>query len=319
MKIFTRICLGICLVLVCIGALCMGAGIALGSGIDEVQQMADNGELNIGNWRWSDGIFYVKNSDTDTEDTLRGDLEAAFPQEEIESFDMDIRYGEIRFLESSTDNIEVVIHAPKRNSYVCKNDNGTLKLEDKTRTNKWRIGDNSVNIEVSIPAGKVFDTVKLKTDAGAVDVNYEFQAENIDVVLNAGELIANYFSAEDKFGIEVGAGNLEIDEFYAEKMEVDCGVGNATLSGAVYEKLEADCGVGNITLTILGKENEYDYEVDCGVGEVHINDASYSGLSKEKSIDNDADRKIHLDCGVGQIELKTLEQEEFNYGTEKTI
>lgn len=318
MKIFTKICLGICLVLVCLGALCMGAGIALGSGIKEVQQMADNGELNVGNWHLMDGIYY-SDDETDTRNVQMGDLAEIYAQEQIDSFDMDIKYGEIYISESGTDNIEVNIHAPKRNTYICKNDNGTLKLEDKTHLKRWNALGKNVIIEIAIPEGKIFDTVKIKTDAGTVDVSYNFQAENIDIELGAGELVADYFGVEDKFEVEVGAGNLEIEEFRADNMEVNCGVGNAQLSGSVLEKLEADCGVGNISLDILGSEEEYNYEVDCGVGEVNINNSSYSGLSKEKKIDNHADKEIHLDCGVGEITIKTIEQEDFNYGTEKTI
>lgn len=318
MKMFTRICLAVCLVFAGIGALFIGAGIALGSGFQEVQQMADAGELSIGS-RYMGSHVFGDASDENAGNVQKGDLWETFEPEEISNFDMDIQYGEIRFSASTTDKVEVSIQAPKSNSYSCKNDDGTLKIKDKTHHYHWGFGNREVIIEVAIPEGKVFEKVKIKTDAGKVDINYAFHAENIDLDLGAGEMTADAFAAEEKLSVEVGAGNLEIAEFSAEKLTIDCGVGRADLKGTVTEKAEADCGVGNLNLTLLGKEDDYNYEVNCGIGEVRINAESYSGLSEEKDIDNGADRDIRLDCGVGQLTVKTLEWEELNNGTEKTI
>lgn len=313
MKIFTKICLAVCLVLFGIGVLCIGAGTALGSGFKEVQQMADAGELNVGKWYIGNGPVYHD------EDVQMGDVSEVYAQEQVDSLRLDIQYGEVIFSDSSTENIEVNIHAPKRNAYSCENNNGTLKVKDKTRRSHWNIGDYDVVIEISVPEGKVFDEVKIKTDAGRVNAEYKFHAKNIDLDLGAGELVADGFFADEKITASVGAGNMDIMEFSAEKLKIDCGVGNAKLTGNVEEKAEADCGVGNLTLTLFGTEEDYNYEIDCGVGEVHINGDSYSGLSERKDIDNEADKDIRLDCGVGQLKVKTVEWEESEDGTEKTI
>lgn len=316
MKIFTKICLAVCLVLLGIGALCVGAGMALGSGFKEVQQMADAGELNIGNWHVGNHEFYYGEGE---EVVLMGDFSDTYASEQIENLHVDIKYGEILFTSSSTDSIEVSIQAPKRNSYTCKIDGGTLKIKDETSRPRWRVGDKGVTVEISIPEGKEFEDVKIKTDAGTVEAEYKFQARNIDLELGAGELVAAAFLAEESFKAEVGAGNLEIAEFSAEKLKVDCGVGNAELKGTVAEKVDADCGVGNLTLILAGSESDYNYEIDCGIGEVQINNDFYSGLSEQKNIDNDADKDIQLDCGVGKLKVKNAEWEETVNGTEKTI
>lgn len=304
MKKFTKLCLVVCLILVCIAALCMGAGIAMGSGLEEVQHMADNGELNVGNWHIGDREFFWDSNEEGLEQSEgeKGSVNTSFPETEISSLHVDIKYGEVYFIDSASDTIEIDIDAPKRNTYKCENNHGTLKIKDKT-SGKWKPGTSDVTVTIAIPEGKAFEEVKLTTNAGTMELTHEFMANELELELDAGELTAQRLNAEKEFSASVGAGSLKVEEFTARELDVDCGVGEADLRGTVEEKAEADCGVGQITLALLGKEADYDYEVSCGLGEVSINGTSYSSLSTEKKINNHAGREISLDCGVGEIDL----------------
>lgn len=305
MKNFTKVCLMICLVFVCISAVCMGAGVALGSGLKEVQALADEGGLSIGSLDFGNHRFYyvTDEEDYDEADIQKGIVNEHFAAEDIRDFDMEIQYGEIQFTDSESEEIEVLIDAPKRNSYICKNDNGTLKIKDTTTRYKWYAKDNSVTVTIAIPAGKIFDEVDIATNAASVEVSHEFQTKDLELELDAGELLAESIQVKGEFKVDVGAGNVEIDNFSAESLEVDCGVGSASLKGSILKTAEADCGVGQIILELSGREEDYNYEVSAGVGSVEINGKSYSSLSVEKTIDNGADKDIQLDCGVGQIEV----------------
>lgn len=290
MKKFTKLCLMVSLVCVCIAALCFGAGIAMGSGMKDVANMADNGELNIGNWHIGDSQFYWGPKEEDSVgQEVEGRVNVSFPEMEVENLNVDVKYGEVHFVDSDSDEIKVNIDAPKRNSYECKNDNGTLKLKDKTSSFKWHIRNkDNVTVTIEIPKGKEFKEAKLITNAGTIDIEH-------------------MLVAKEEISIDVGAGEVTAEEFATKDLEVDCGVGEAMLKGVVEENVSADCGVGEITLILQGKEEDYDYDISCGVGTVNINGTSYSSLSTDEEINNQAGRKISLDCGVGEIDVKVEE------------
>ena len=64
---------------------------------------------------------------------------------------------------------------------------------------------------------------------------------------------------------------------------------------------DIQCGVGSIVYTASGHEEEYNYEIECGIGEVLCGDSSYSGLGKNRHIDNNADKDISIEGGVGSV------------------
>lgn len=318
MKGFTKVCLFISLIFLCIGTVCLGIGAALGSGLREVWAMAGNGELNVGNLHiggWN--VPYII-TDDGSEGEIRmekGVVKESFSPREVENLEIDIKYGAVYVTDSQTDQIEISVDAPERNAYQCGLQGGTLELIDKTPRYRWNVLRNGLRdkaeITIAIPEGTVFDEVNLVTDAGGIEISHELSAREIHFDLDAGELTAEKVMAAEEFSADVDAGNLEIAEFAAKSLEVDCGVGRAKLCGSVLEEVEADCGVGQIVLQLTGREEDYDYDVNCSLGTVCINGITYSGISTDKEIthhDHHTGRTIHLECGVGDIEV-TVEEE----------
>lgn len=52
------------------------------------------------------------------------------------------------------------------------------------------------------------------------------------------------------------------------------------------------------------QQDNFNYSIDCGIGEVILGGESYSSLGVSREIDNDAEKKMELDCGVGQIHVE---------------
>lgn len=318
MKGFTKICLFISLIFVCIGAVCLGVGVALGSGLKEVWAMAGNGAFHIGDLHiggWNIPYIITNEDDGFSEEELEiveGIVKESFLPQEVEDLEINIRYGALYVTDSESDRIEISVDAPKKNAYQCGIEGRTLKLVDKTSRYSWNVmrkglGDK-VEITIAIPAGTVFDEANLITDAGGIEISHALAANEVRFELDAGELIAKEVAAARELSVEVGAGNLEIGQFVAESLEVECGVGKAELNGSVSGEASADCGVGRIVLNLTGREDDYDYEISCGLGAVSINGNTYSALSTEKEIDHHTGRKIELDCSVGEIEVTVKEK-----------
>lgn len=86
-----------------------------------------------------------------------------------------------------------------------------------------------------------------------------------------------------------------------EKAEFTVGVGAINVSKIDAKELDIECGVGQVVLTAAGKETDYNYKLEMGVGNVSIGDKRFSGLGRNRKINNHAGKKISVECGVGQV------------------
>ena len=67
---------------------------------------------------------------------------------------------------------------------------------------------------------------------------------------------------------------------------------------------ESDGMVFNTGAALLDEQDNFNYSIDCGIGEVILGGDSYSSLGVSREIDNDAEKKMELHCGVGQIHVE---------------
>ena len=124
--------------------------------------------------------------------------------------------------------------------------------------------------------------------------------KEVSLNLGAGTLyIDNIYTKDLEVG--VGAGEAIVEGFQADEAEFNCGAGSIAARGDIRSQAELKCGVGSITYTASGQEEEYNYDIECGVGEVICGDNSYSGLGKDRHIDNNADKDISIEGGVGSV------------------
>ena len=313
MKIFTKICLCVCMIFICLAIVCLGVGAALGSGLKEVRQMMDNGELDIGDLhigRW--WFFWGPDfDDAKAERTLSGVVSERFPADRVQELDIQIKFGEVIIKNSTSDNIEITVDAPRRYQYRCSLEDGLAELVDETSHSVWNMGmkaGEKIKVTIAIPEGKKFEEVTFCTNAGRIEITHPVTAENVDFEINAGELVADQVMAADEFTAKVDAGRLDVAHFSAETLETDCGMGEIAMHGKVSDGLSANCGMGRIDLGLIGREEDYDYTISCGIGVVKLNGKSYTTLGTDKDIDHDSDNEIELSCGMGEIDL-TVEEE----------
>ncbi len=313
MKNFTKICLCISLIFIGVAIICLGAGAALGSGLNEVRQMADNGEFDIGDLhigRW--WFFYnpeyrnVKGARTQP-----GIVSETFAADQVSGLSVDIKFGEVLVKDSSSDQIEITVDAPKRYRYECRQEDGTVELSDQTVRSVWSNGllaEEKIKVTIAIPKEKVFEEVTFSTNAGKIEISHSVSADEVQFEVDAGELTATQVTAGDEFSASVDAGRLEISRFDAGTLDVSCGLGEVVLRGKVSEGLAADCGMGSIGLELLGREEDYDYSISCDLGRVTLNGTDYSSLGTEKEIDHGTGNEVDLECGIGEITVKVEEE-----------
>lgn len=230
-----------------------------------------NGEVNIADNDW-EYEYGEKATDPDTREAYQ----------EVEELDVEVCGVLLQVMESEDQDIHVETKGLASGfKYRCKQEGSTLKISTTDNVHVLNaLGDNAV-IWVYLP----------KQHLKEVDISNKAGAVYVDSV-SAGSLT-----------IDVGAGEGVVNDFSSQEAEFICGAGELTASGDASNKIEVDCGVGEINLTILGKEEDYDYEVDCGVGEVVIGDQSFAGIGSDHHESHHGSRELIIECGVGSVEV----------------
>lgn len=198
----------------------------------------------------------------------------------VTEIDMDLAAGKVYFVEGAGDEVRVdTDNLSQLFGFKCYMDGNELKLTSKKRFNSVNnIGKGTIT--VYIPKEMTFEEVSLSMGAGSLEVNEIYTRD---------------------LSVEIGAGEVVIDKFQADEAEFVCGAGSITTSGDIRSSADIHCGVGSIVYTASGREEEYNYDIECGVGEVMCGGNSYSGLGKDRHIDNNADKDISIEGGVGSV------------------
>lgn len=130
----------------------------------------------------------------------------------------------------------------------------------------------------------------------------EGRLEEVNLEIGAGDLYVQNIRA-DFVTVEVGAGEATIDNFTADELDIECGVGNIVAAGTFERDADLNCGVGSIEFRTNGTESDYNYEVDCKIGEVSIGGMYFSGLNRKKEIYNGTGKEMNVECGIGDISV----------------
>lgn len=126
--------------------------------------------------------------------------------------------------------------------------------------------------------------------------------KEVEAKAGVGEIVADTIRAE-KCSMSVGVGDVKVDYFETEQLELSCGTGDIKMKdGTIGESIKVKCGAGDIELGLDGTENDYDYELKTGMGDLEIEGMEkVEGIAGKRFIDNNADKLIRIDCGVGDV------------------
>lgn len=103
--------------------------------------------------------------------------------------------------------------------------------------------------------------------------------------------------------LSVGVGELHAEGLHCRQLDIDCGMGSVFINGQVDGDCDIDCGVGEVSLNLANSKNDFNYDLQCGIGDIILGESSYSGIAKEKEIDNGAAYDMDIDCGIGSVAI----------------
>lgn len=150
-------------------------------------------------------------------------------------------------------------------------------------------------VYIHVPVDYRFEEVELKVKA---------QRNNRVINSDNGPAITAEALKADKIEIDAAVGAVSVTGADAGKLEVDSDVGAVKFEGNVDGDVDAECSVGAVKLDLAGEKADFNYEIKCRVGSITVDGEGFSGLSKERKINNGAAKKMELDCSTGAIEVK---------------
>lgn len=200
-----------------------------------------------------------------------------------EKLEIELKSDELIFEEHTGTGIIVEVKNDSIELVKVSESGNTIKITSHGKRITNRI------VKVSFPKDMKFHEAEISVSAGSVNVRGNISADKLKVHMGAGEFLNSGFITAKEADLEVGAGSM-------------------VMKGLNAQEIDGECGVGEMSLEINGKEQDYSYSLECGIGEINLGADSYSGLGKEKSINNPgAKGAIDLECGIGEIAVSFTE------------
>ncbi len=306
----------------------LGLGLALAAGavkgtevIGEIGDAMRNGDFQEGVRDVKDWGMSVKESvmeelnqaDYDLDDTelfdreweLRdGDVDrevitsAGSEKAAIENLDIQVGGCSMEIADSGDDNFYLTIeNGGHFQKYVKGN---TLYI--KFLKSNGEIKDiQNCTVILYVPEEYYFEEMDVSFGAGALELG-DLTVGELEREVGAGKVTGGAVTVQS-MECKVGAGSLEIENLQTDTLSAEVGMGNFDMKGEILSKAEVECAMGNITMQLAGSETDYNYDLQGAVSNVRIGDQEYSGISKERQINNSAAKSIEIECAMGNVEL----------------
>lgn len=232
-----------------------------------------------------------------------------FKAEDVQRLKIKLDCANLVLKEAETDFVLVEAEGVDEIQYACNLEAGKLKIREKVKGSRKHITkEMPFRVVLTLPFQKRMEKVGITLGAGNADLTEaKLSAKIVKAETGAGNIVMKEVEAQEECSIETGAGNVRIENMYAENMQISCGVGKFEMTGRVEKDLVAECGVGDIIIRLEGKEEDYNFDTSCGIGKIKINGSttgSFGAGTNRRS--PEAAGTIRLNCGVGKIDLTTI-------------
>lgn len=314
MKKFVKGCLIAALVLLILGVSMVAVVALVGdkSKIEEAVRDATDGkvEINLSSWEnfgihivgeWegrydiNDASVFDKNHEV-----WEGDMKKTqINQSVVDELDIQIG-GNTLDIKVSEDNF-YHIEQKGNGKLQAYEEQGVLHV--KSIMNEVLLGGR-METKIVLYVPKETDLRKINVDAGAGKIEAcGLKGKEVKISVEVGDIEWDALSAES-LQVEIGAGKILTKNALIGDLAVSLGAGECEVQGEVQGNVYVNCAAGNVFLAHRGSEDEFNYELNCTVGDIQLGKETYSGLNKQKSIDNNASKTMDISVAAGVVEVK---------------
>ena len=183
--------------------------------------------------------------------------------------------------------------------------NTNVKIKEKN--NKLTIeekntlfNDTDEEIIVYLPNNYIFNEVSIEAGSSEININ-ELYTNKLELDLGAGAIYINNLNVYKNASIESGAGKLEIENSIINNLDLDMGVGKVILNTILNGSNEINAGMGDLEINLQNSINNYKFKISKGIGEIFINNEKYN----DGYINVSGNNLLAIDGGIGNIKINT--------------
>lgn len=179
-----------------------------------------------------------------------------------------------------------------------------IVLEGETGEFEFKVSDGE---DITINNISQYDNIRYSLENGELyiaSVMEEgvklFKSTETKVVIN----IPRNFVLET-VELNVGAGKIECSDIITETLIINAGVGEVDYEGTINGNADIECGIGQVKVEMYNEISEFNYSAEVGTGEITIGEKSVSGFGNALKMDNNKEKSITIDCGMGEVTVET--------------
>ena len=170
-----------------------------------------------------------------------------------------------------------------------------------------RLGRSKTAITVKIPQNTLFDTADINIGAGLLMLDGFTANQRFKLNTGAGEVDVKNITASN-VNIQTGVGETVFHNCSFTDTVMNTGIGETVFDGNVFKKLEINAGIGEIDMRINGKKDDYLINATSGIGSILIDGRSATGIDSTFRINNqNALHTIRVKAGIGEVDIKFTE------------
>jgi DUF4097 and DUF4098 domain-containing protein YvlB len=230
--------------------------------------------------------------------TSTSKVDGTYNYSNVRNIEIDHSIGNLIIKTSDNDDIIVETTNVTNDFTIKQKDNGDLYIHDDQEFFNV-LGRINKNKKIVVYLPEDFVAEKFDIEAGAGNIQIEnLKANKFVLVAGFGNVEGDNIIA-DSCILESGVGNINLNNVNLTNVDIEGGVGNIKIYGELYGKTIVDSGVGNIKLVLDGDLNDYNINAEKGIGTIKVNGDSISQINSNKNASNVMDIK----GGVGNIDI----------------
>jgi len=158
--------------------------------------------------------------------------------------------------------------------------------------------NNNTDLIIYIPTNYTFNEVSIENGAGKIDIE-SIYTEKLELELGAGKVDINNLTVTKSIDIDGGAGEVNITNGNINNLDLNMGVGKLTLNSTVRGNNHIDAGIGDLDLDLIGTTYDYKIKVNKGIGNATLNGEKI----KNDAYYGEGSNLINIDGGIGNINI----------------
>lgn len=162
------------------------------------------------------------------------------------------------------------------------------------------------SITLYLPDDYSFDEVDIEVGAGYLELGDFYAAEAV-LEVGAGEINLSSIQTQE-LDVSVGTGAIDISYMVIDHLDAEIGMGRFTGLGELNGDAEVECSMGYVEMTLGGSEGDFNYTLEGAMGTIGIGNNSFGGLGAEQEINNHAHKNMDVECAMGSIQIYFMDR-----------